>query len=87
MADKNSDCNGFEKNSDHVRKIVDACGGVNELSRSFQERFGIKISPSAVSQWIDRGLIPHGRVLHIEDISGIPCHEIRPDIYRTPQSR
>lgn len=36
------------------------------------------ISPQAVSQW-DR--VPATRVLVVERLSGVPRHELRPDIY------
>lgn len=36
------------------------------------------ISPAAVSKW---ARIPAERVLVIERLSGIPRHELRPDLY------
>lgn len=39
------------------------------------------ISPSAISQW---GSIPIERVLEVERFTGIPRHELRPDIYPAP---
>lgn len=38
----------------------------------------LKINPGAISQW---GRIPAERVLDIERLTGIPRHELRPDLY------
>lgn len=39
------------------------------------------ISPHAVYQW---KAVPGGHVLTVEGVTGIPRHEIRPDIYPDP---
>jgi DNA-binding transcriptional regulator YdaS (Cro superfamily) len=41
----------------------------------------VGIRPQAISQW-DR--VPVGRVLAVEAATGIPRHELRPDIYPPP---
>ena len=41
------------------------------------------VTPQAISQWVR---VPVGRVLDVERITGIPRHELRPDIYPAPQS-
>jgi len=48
-------------------------------SNEFAALLGVK--PQAVSQW-DR--VPPLRVLDVERISGVPRHELRPDIYPPP---
>jgi DNA-binding transcriptional regulator YdaS (Cro superfamily) len=35
----------------------------------------------AITKWKHRGQIPAERVLAIEAITGVPRHELRPDIY------
>ena len=55
-----------------VKLIIKRAGGVNALARE------LEISPAAVSQW---RRIPAERVLEIERITGVPCWEIRPDIF------
>lgn len=40
------------------------------------------VSPGAISQWKD---VPANRVLEVEQATGIPCHELRPDLYRDPK--
>ncbi len=41
----------------------------------------IGVTPSALSQW-DK--VPHLRVLEVERVTGIPRHELRPDLYPPP---
>lgn len=44
----------------------------------------LKISGQAVSQW---RRVPAERVLDVEKLSGVPRHELRPDIYPPPEKR
>lgn len=44
------------------------------------------VQPPALSKW-ERGRVPAERVLDIERITGIPRHELRPDIYPEPEER
>lgn len=41
----------------------------------------LEISPQALSQW---RRVPPLRVLEVERITGVPRHELRPDIYPAP---
>lgn len=41
------------------------------------------ITAQAVSQW---SRVPVERVLDVERVSGVPRHELRPDIYPPPQT-
>lgn len=41
------------------------------------------ITAQAVSQW---SRVPVERVLDVERVTGVPRHELRPDIYPAPQS-
>lgn len=45
-------------------------------------RFGI--SRQALDRWGDN--IPPKRVAEIADLSGVPAHEIRPDVFPPPQT-
>lgn len=38
------------------------------------------VQPPAVCKW-ERGRIPAERVLDVERVTGIPRHELRPDLY------
>jgi DNA-binding transcriptional regulator YdaS (Cro superfamily) len=42
------------------------------------------ITPQAISQW---NRVPAERVLDVERITGVPRHELRPDIYPAPVSQ
>jgi len=43
----------------------------------------LRISYQAVAQW-ER--VPHTRVLEVSRITGVPPHEIRPDVYPSPET-
>ena len=43
------------------------------------------ISVQAITDWKNRGRIPAERVLAVEEISGVPRHEMRPDLYPPPR--
>lgn len=55
-----------------ARRVVAAAGGVAKLARP------LNISTQAISQW---SRVPVEHVIAIERLTGIPRHEIRPDIY------
>lgn len=42
----------------------------------------LAISPQALSQW---KRVPPLRVIEVERITGVPRHELRPDIYPAPE--
>jgi DNA-binding transcriptional regulator YdaS (Cro superfamily) len=58
-----------------VDRIISTYGGGAALARR------IGVSRNAIWQWRDKGRIPAERVLDLENITGIPRHEIRPDLY------
>lgn len=41
----------------------------------------LEVGNSAISAWLSRGRIPAGYILKIEKASGVPRHELRPDLY------
>ena len=53
-------------------RAIKAVGGPAKLAAS------LDISIQAVSQWEE---VPPLRVLAVERISGVPRHELRPDLY------
>lgn len=63
-----------------VDRIIDAYGGAAALARR------LRISRNAISDWRAKQRVPVSRVLEIERVTGIPRHEIRPDIYPAPNS-
>jgi len=59
--------------------ILRACkqaGGQTALAR----KLGIR-TQSTVSSWIARGRVPAEKVLLIEAATGVPRHDLRPDLY------
>jgi DNA-binding transcriptional regulator YdaS (Cro superfamily) len=62
--------------NDVVARVVEKAGGPTALARAL----GIK-SPS-IHSWSQ---VPANRVTEVSDITGIPPHEIRPDVFRAPK--
>jgi DNA-binding transcriptional regulator YdaS (Cro superfamily) len=60
-----------------IERAIAACGSVKALA----ERIGVR--PQAISQWRRP---PAERVLQIEAASGIPRHELRPDLWGAPST-
>lgn len=46
----------------------------------------LHIAPQAVFSWRAKGRVPAARVLAVEAATGVPRHEIRPDIYPPPDA-
>lgn len=75
------------KNDDEVEaaalaKAKQAVKGSSGLARALTDIAPGKISSQAVSQW---KRVPPERVLDVERITGVPRHELRPDIYPAPE--
>lgn len=60
-----------------VKSIVSAAGGQSAVAR----KFGIQ--RQAVDKWTR---VPAERVLVVSEMSGVPPHKIRPDIYPAPHN-
>ncbi len=57
-----------------IERAIEIAGGLSALALKIQTR------PQVIQHWRKRG-IPAGRVLALEQATGIPRHELRPDIY------
>jgi DNA-binding transcriptional regulator YdaS (Cro superfamily) len=57
-----------------ARKAIEAFGGGAKLARA------LGLTKPAVQLWKGRG-IPAARVIDVARLTGIPCSELRPDIY------
>lgn len=57
-----------------LERAIQAVGGLIPLAKQ------LNVTPQAVSAWRARQ-VPVMRVLDIERLSGVPRHELRPDIY------
>lgn len=58
--------------TDPILRIRETRGLISKIAREF------KITPGAVSQW---RAIPADRLVRVEQITGIPRHELRPDLF------
>ena len=63
--------------TDALRRAIDSVGGLAGIARP------LGISEQAVSQWDE---VPPLRVLAVERVTGVPRHELRPDLYPAPAS-
>jgi DNA-binding transcriptional regulator YdaS (Cro superfamily) len=60
-----------------LKRAVDRVGGQAKFARL------IGVTAQAVSQWDE---VPPLRVLAVEQVSGVPRHELRPDLYPLEKS-
>lgn len=67
--------------SSAIKKACEAVGGQVKLAGL------VKVSPQAVNLWVTKNKVPAERVLEVELASGIPRHELRPDLYPVSQDR
>jgi DNA-binding transcriptional regulator YdaS (Cro superfamily) len=58
-----------------VERAIEGGGGLG----LFASKCGVKYQ--AVQKWRRSGRIPAERVLCVEEVSGVPRHELRPDLY------
>lgn len=61
--------------SDPLEKAIENAGGLTALARK------LGIQPPSISEWKRRGRVPASRVLQVEAATGVPRHELRPDLY------
>lgn len=64
-----------EDRKEALRRAIKAAGGLAAVAGP------LGITVQAVSQWDE---VPPLRVLAVEQISGVPRHELRPDLYPVP---
>lgn len=58
-----------------LQRAIDSGGGLAALAGA------LGITEQAVSQWDE---VPPLRVLAVERVTGVPRHELRPDLYPAP---
>lgn len=62
----------------HPTIVIEKAGGVVTVATA------LGIDHSSVSKWQQRNRVPHERALALEKLSGIPRHELRPDLWPAP---
>lgn len=62
----------MDSKTEALKRAVANVGGQASFARL------IGVTPQAVSQWDE---VPPLRVLAVEGVSGVPRHELRPDLY------
>lgn len=64
--------------SSALDRAIEKTGTAKELAAK------LGITPQALSQWDE---VPPLRVLEVERITGVPRHELRPDLYPAPSQQ
>lgn len=66
---------------DALNKAIDAAGG----QRALAKLIGLQDRPSTVSVMVNRDKKTSAKyVAKISEVTGVPCHELRPDIFPAP---
>jgi len=61
-----------------LMRVLSVAKGPTNLARLINDG----ITPQAISQW---RVVPAKRVLMVSKVTGIACHDIRPDLYPLPE--
>lgn len=64
-----------------ISKAVEKVGGQSALAKI------LGVSSQAVNKMFASGRVPAERVLAIEKASGVPRHELRPDLYPAEEGK
>ena len=63
-----------------MRQIIKELGGFRKAAEA------LNIPRTSLHRWVKSKSIPPHRVLAVERITGVPRHELRPDIYPPPNA-
>ncbi len=66
------------KQTDIMDRVFEAVGGPAKLSRA------LGVTTQAISQWRK---VPPLRAREVERLTGIPRHELRPDVFDAPEGK
>lgn len=61
-----------------INNAIQAAGG---SLRSLGEMVDPPVTPQAVHQWVTSNCIPAYRVIQVEKATGVPRHQLSPELY------
>lgn len=65
-----------------LKRAVDLTSGQSALAKALAERTNKPVRQGHIWAWLNRSKeVPAEYVLHIEAVSGVSRHDLRPDIY------
>lgn len=66
-----------------LQRAIDACGGQGALATEINQQSNddTHLQPTNIRKWVQLGRVPGKWVLKVEQASGVPCWELRPDLY------
>jgi len=68
-----------------LRQAVDIAGGQTELAKIIDPTQK-KLKQQNIWTWLNRDKKISARwVVKVSQVTGVPCHELRPDIFPTPE--
>jgi DNA-binding transcriptional regulator YdaS (Cro superfamily) len=67
-----------ERKLEALNRAISAVGGVGVLAGKLGKH------QTVVSQWKRRKQVPAEWVRKVEQVSGVACHELRPDVFPKP---
>ena len=69
-----------------LQRAVDIAGGQTELAKIIDPTQK-KLKQQNIWTWLNRDKKISARwVVKVSQVTGVPCHELRPDIFPTPES-
>ena len=63
--------------SEIIKDALERGGGISVIART------MGLSDEAVRLWRARGKVPAERVVELEQLTGVPREQLRPDLYRS----
>ncbi|CAG8998076.1 MAG: hypothetical protein CENE_00007 [Candidatus Celerinatantimonas neptuna] len=66
-----------------LQRSIDVCGGQSSLANKINQHSGAGtlLQPTNIRKWVQLKRVPGKWVLKVEQASGVPCWELRPDLY------
>lgn len=62
-----------------IQRAIEIAGGLTALGNA------IGVSAQAVSRWKINNCVPLDRVIAVEQVTGVPREQLRPDVFSAPR--